>query len=381
MLPRQLLRGLPALLAALLVALAARPDRLDAAKLRATVNLTADEESELTAADRSHILGQLQANWNTHRDIAGKQWRCADTLSQEQSGRPAPVSVDVSITRRTAVERAFGGDYRIEVRLSVAGQGSDIALDRVEVDEHTEDADMRRQTVQELARRAGDKLAVLLQKYSPCTPKAKMTVRAEAGGEGIMLAIVIDAEGDLDLSDDGTVDTSLPVTASFQVSGLCSGTMPYSDARLMAKGAYSDDDGALQLQLAFSGGTQTGSFTCAGVTCTVGGGSFSCPIPALGALTGFHDRPVYMDLSEGGPLTVALRDGAAASIPVPAGMEAWGWNGSLQLTYGTSGAAAAALVSTTELSSRYGPTGPGASGIGPALLSAERRHRSRARGL
>ena len=79
----------------------------------------------------------------------------------------------------------------------------------------------------------------------------------------------------------------------------------------------------------------------------------------MGGISGFHDRPIEMNLSEGGPLTVALEDGASAAIPVPAGMEAWNWSGSLRLTYGGGAAAVAALTSTAAVaSSAVRPPGP-----------------------
>jgi len=354
-------------LATLLMAVAARPERATAAPLAATFRITADEDSKLTDPDRALIRDKLQQNWDNHRQFNPKGWNCAEGLLHEPdspSRRPR-VKVEVNVTRRTLVQRATGGNYAIEVKLTVVGQGGAVELEQVEVDENTEDADADTEarahnlTVQEIAKRAGNKLAVLLDKYKPCSPKAQAKVRAEAGGEGVKLAIVIDAEGDLVLREDGSFETTLPVTAAFEVSGLCTGTMPYSNAQLTAKGTYNADDDALRIQLALTAGTQTGSFTCAGVTCSVGGGAFTCPIPVPGGISGFHDRPIELDLSEGGPLTVALEDNAAAPIPVPAGMAAWNWTGSLRLSYGSGAAAVAALASAAApASTAVTPPGP-----------------------
>src|SRR5215212_4750740 len=97
-----------------------------AGKLSASVSVDADDDSHLSKGDRDQIAERLLKVWESQQKNAEKNWACTQTPGQEDPLLaplvPKRVRAEVRITRRWFLARLWGGDYDIEVRLTVEGQ-------------------------------------------------------------------------------------------------------------------------------------------------------------------------------------------------------------------------------------------------------------------
>src|SRR5689334_5878408 len=96
-----------------------------AAKLSASITVAADDDVNLSPEDRTQIYEKMTEAWTFHQKDREKAWACTQTPS-EQDELLAPlvvsrVRVEVQIVRRNFLQRLWGGDYDITVRLFVDG--------------------------------------------------------------------------------------------------------------------------------------------------------------------------------------------------------------------------------------------------------------------
>jgi hypothetical protein len=242
----------------------------------------------------------------------------------------------------------------VSVKIEIAGQKRPLAI----ADDKFTYFELSDTVIAFLKQRAQDLLAGLMGSASPCSAGGKLHASANIKiSDAVAFTYTFTTQTDIDLSlgQEGSLDTTVPVTATFAAqSPGCSWNLTMPAAQLHLMGSYRDSDDSLALSTVELRGVMapTGSIRCNNdgtpSTCTVQQAAIACVAPnGGGTAPGAGGATVTFDLTGGSPVALALNDGASQALSLPDSLRRYQqvatltWDGTLALTYPAGGAAVA----------------------------------------
>jgi hypothetical protein len=337
------LSGVLALLA-LLVAGGSAAGHAQAAKpasLSSALTVTG-KEIELTDTEINRI--EFAVN-NSFATAQAKDWKCV-TKPGDSTGT-GDVQVQALVERRGFLDRHHGEDYKITVTLKIKDQ-PDLRTEFLWEPKADRDEDLRAFAAELADQIANTGLNNLMDDVNPCKPGAKVKAKLTQGGGGAISIGTYTADAQLSLGEDGSFDTTLPLTASIdlRIPG-CTADYRYVNPQVRLAGGYRDDG-----NLAFTSTRMTwdgisGTLSCeGGLTCSYNTrGASVCMANGVSVATAALEDWSGIDPAAEGAVALALADGSRHTLPRPSALTADAtWEASIELTYGSGGATAVAVI-------------------------------------